>query len=97
MHSASTLRSTVLDDPAIRRLGTVVRQTPSRGRQVPLRQVNPFALFGSPPRQSMRDIRRVFTCAKRRMRKEVLHALRLTGKGAGARFRLRNENSSERC
>ena len=33
---------------------------------------------------------RVAVCIRRKQRKEVIHALKLTGKGAGARFRRRN-------
>lgn len=40
---------------------------------------------------------RALACAKRTIRKEVIFALRLTSKGAGARRRLRRFDSSTRC
>lgn len=41
--------------------------------------------------------RYVIACIRRHTRKEVLHALRLTGKGSGGGKKRRNYNSSLRC
>lgn len=39
----------------------------------------------------------VLRCVRRKVRKEVIHALRLTGKGAGAKRRRRDDFSNVRC
>lgn len=41
--------------------------------------------------------RNVYLCARRKIRKEVLHALRLTGKGSAQKKRRRNEYSDISC
>lgn len=43
------------------------------------------------------DAKRVLICIRRKMRKQVLHALKLTGKGARSRRHRQSEYSSIRC
>lgn len=73
----------------------------------PQRQLQPPAALKRPARRIMATRHRhvlkfkvplqVDLCVRRQRRKEVLHALRLTGKGSRARSRRRNEWSGISC
>lgn len=57
----------------------------------------PATYHSPPPSIAFADPRSTIACIRRQRRREVLHALRKTGKGSKARKRHRNQNSDIRC
>lgn len=57
----------------------------------------PASYYSPPPAIAFADPRSTIACIRRQRRREVLHALRKTGKGSKARKRHRNQNSGIRC
>lgn len=54
--------------------------------------------YASPPAQiAFADPRSTIACIRRQRRKEILHALKQTGKGARSKKRHRNANSDIKC
>jgi len=95
-NSASPLISTVLDDtkkqvrrPGLRLSPVLSSRATHRVERVPSPWEKVFSVVSLP--------KRAITCAKRSIRREVLHALKLTSKGAGARSRARTIDSKEIC
>lgn len=66
---------------------------PARLKSAP----TPATYHSPPPAIAFADPRSTIACIRRQRRREVLHALRKTGKGAKARKRHRNQNSEIRC
>lgn len=56
-----------------------------------------FSFFNPPVGLQFRAPRGVLICVRRKIRKQVLHALRKTGKGSGRRPRRRNAWSGVKC
>lgn len=60
-------------------------------------QVSPGSNFKLPVGVSFEDPRRVLICVRRKQRREVLHALKRTGRGAGKRRHRKGPYTDVRC
>lgn len=100
-HSAKSLISTVLDDtktPQVRRSFhgySLSGYSRSRALQRASRTyTSPFGQFLG---KVVSIPKRAWVCARRRIRREVLFAMNLRGKGSGAPRRVRSDDSKEKC